>query len=180
MTWTGVCGQVGDHISHNVSVCGWWDSHHEVLAVTRRRGVAHGLGWWVERIDDPGYLRGLTRRILKTLNYSGPFELEFMWDRRDDAFKIIELNPRFWMQNLLVNEASDHALTRLALGMPCDSVGLSARPRHWLQPDVLVTRPLSAIAALPNATLAYPMRRVLGTAFRRMHTRIRRLVDGPS
>ncbi|MEE2787598.1 MAG: hypothetical protein VX589_09680 [Myxococcota bacterium] len=168
----GYVEHLGTKVIHNVSVCGWWDKDHDILTVTRRRAVANGIGWWVERIDDPAYLKGITRRILAALDYCGPFELEFMWDRRDDAFRVIELNPRFWMQHLLVNVACDHALTRLALGMPLSGQTLAHRPRHWLQPDVLATRPWSAISALPNAVLAYPPRHVVSAAVGRLKARV--------
>ena len=39
--------QLSSKPRHNVSVCGWYDESVHLAAVTRRRGVAHGLGWWV-------------------------------------------------------------------------------------------------------------------------------------
>ena len=41
------------------------------------------------RLDD------LTRRIIAESRWLGPFELEFIRDRRDDCYRLIEINPRF-------------------------------------------------------------------------------------
>jgi len=41
------------------------------------------------RLDD------LTRRIIAESRWLGPFELEFIRDRRDDGYRLIEINPRF-------------------------------------------------------------------------------------
>ncbi len=41
------------------------------------------------RLDD------ITRRLIAETRWLGPFELEFIRDRRDDAYRLIEINPRF-------------------------------------------------------------------------------------
>ena len=41
------------------------------------------------RLDD------ITRRIIAESRWTGPFELEFIRDRRDDCYRLIEINPRF-------------------------------------------------------------------------------------
>lgn len=41
------------------------------------------------RLDD------ITRRIIAETRWPGPFELEFIRDRRDDGYCLIEINPRF-------------------------------------------------------------------------------------
>ena len=35
--------------------------------------------------------------LIKTLNYTGVCEVEFMYDSRDGVYKIIEINPRTWL-----------------------------------------------------------------------------------
>jgi hypothetical protein len=35
-------------------------------------------------------------RLLRALNYRGVFSAEFKYDERDNAFKLIEINPRAW------------------------------------------------------------------------------------
>jgi len=35
--------------------------------------------------------------LLKTLNYTGVCEIEYLWDKRDNQYKLIEINPRTWL-----------------------------------------------------------------------------------
>lgn len=35
-------------------------------------------------------------RLLKKLNWQGIAEIEFMYDKRDNKYKLMEINPRFW------------------------------------------------------------------------------------
>ena len=37
----------------------------------------------------------ITRRVMAATRWSGPFELEFIRDQRDDGYRLIEINPRF-------------------------------------------------------------------------------------
>jgi len=37
----------------------------------------------------------ITQRLIAETRWLGPFELEFIRDRRDDAYRLIEINPRF-------------------------------------------------------------------------------------
>lgn len=41
-------------------------------------------------------LKGVARKIVRSLNWNGPIEMEFKLDSRDGKFKLIEINPRFW------------------------------------------------------------------------------------
>ncbi len=139
----------------NVSVCGWHDSRARQYLVTRRRGVAAGLGWWVQRIMDPGGLMETTARVLDAFEFEGPFELEFVRDPVDGLYRVIELNPRFWMQHRLAQVLTEHALVRRALGMPAtDTVAHGAQ--HWLQTDVALRRPLRTTGLALGAVWAHP------------------------
>ena len=42
-----------------------------------------------QRLDE------LTRRLMAETRWTGPFELEFIRDQRDDEYRLIEINPRF-------------------------------------------------------------------------------------
>lgn len=44
-----------------------------------------------ERVEDIG------RKIIKRLGYSGIQGMEFKYDKRDDQYKFIEINPRTWL-----------------------------------------------------------------------------------
>ncbi len=37
----------------------------------------------------------ITRKVIAETRWRGPFELEFIRDQRDDAYRLIEINPRF-------------------------------------------------------------------------------------
>ena len=45
-------------------------------------------------VRDPR-LDALTQRLIAETRWTGPFELEFIRDRRDDGYRLIEINPRF-------------------------------------------------------------------------------------
>jgi hypothetical protein len=151
----GFQAQLSDAPEDNVSVCGWHGPHCQQYLVTRRRGVASGLGWWVQRILDPATLRQTTARVLEAFEYEGPFELEFVRDPDHGAFVVIELNPRFWMQHRLAQALTDHALVRRAMGMPAaETVGEGAQ--HWLQTDVALRHPLRTAGLTWRAVWAHP------------------------
>lgn len=37
-----------------------------------------------------------SKKILKNLNWKGPAQLEWRYDKSDDKYKLLEINPRFW------------------------------------------------------------------------------------
>ena len=45
-------------------------------------------------VNDPR-LEEITARVMTATRWTGPFELEFIRDRRDDDYRLIEINPRF-------------------------------------------------------------------------------------
>jgi hypothetical protein len=51
-------------------------------------------------------LKEIGRRLLEKLNWSGFAMIEFLYDSKDDKFKIIELNPRVW-GSFLISEFAD-------------------------------------------------------------------------
>jgi len=66
-----------------------------------------GTGCVVEPINDEDIKKKLEDYAFKFLNWVGFYgisEIEFMYDREDDQFKFIEINPRIWMQHRLASE----------------------------------------------------------------------------
>lgn len=66
-----------------------------------------GTGCVVEPINDENIKKKLEDcafKFLKEIGFYGISEIEFMYDREDDQFKFIELNPRIWMQHRLASE----------------------------------------------------------------------------
>ncbi len=106
--------------TNNISVCGWYDEQYHQYAITRKI-IQHppktGNGDVVEIYHNaPSSLIHQTEMILKALQYSGAFEMEFVLDENNNEYKLIELNPRFWMQHGLIEEATDYSLIRRTLG----------------------------------------------------------------
>lgn len=104
----------------NVSVCGWYSDSYKQFVVTRKV-IQHppkvGGGDVVESVlNYDEILVELTETVLERLNYSGPFEMEFVYDNKKEQYKFIELNPRFWMQNGLVDELTNYSLIKSAVG----------------------------------------------------------------
>jgi len=106
---------------NNVSTCGFFDyrnARRNVIAVTQKVLSTEGkigLGSIVETVQDPATLIPRTYHILTTLRYTGPFELEFLYDARDQTYYVLELNPRFWMQHGIFIEGYENRVIRAYL-----------------------------------------------------------------
>ena len=57
-----------------------------------------GNGCVIESVQVPE-LEEITTELVKKVGYHGVIDAEFKKDPRDNKFKIIEINPRCWMQN---------------------------------------------------------------------------------
>ena len=88
-----------------VSTCGFFDAFNHsrnVFLITQKllgQGGRLTTGVVVRTIPDPGGLVSRTVAILDMLRYRGPFEMEFVEDRRRGTYHVLELNMRFWMQH---------------------------------------------------------------------------------
>jgi hypothetical protein len=74
----------------------------------------------VESVQPNESLCAATKNILDALGFSGPFEMEFLLDPDDGRFKVIELNPRYWMQHRLLAALAANVLIRRHLGLAVD------------------------------------------------------------
>lgn len=132
--------------TNNVSVCGWYDSDYHQYVVTRKV-VQHppkiGNGDVVEVYTEaPESIVLATETILKAMRYTGAFEMEFVFDTKSNNYKIIELNPRFWMQHGLVEEVTDNSLIRRAIGEDIFN-NIDYRKlehRYWINGNQLIYR----------------------------------------
>lgn len=127
---------------HNVSICGWYENKEHHIYCTRKL-LQHpencGNGDVNElMLDSPGSIMEQSYALLKALDYKGPFELEWVYDEKDGVYKIIELNPRFWMQHSLVGAASSQAVIRKYMGVNSDFyISKKNNPnevRYWVNP----------------------------------------------
>jgi len=116
--------------------------------------VTGGASTAAEPVDDPE-LRGLGLRLLNRLGWHGVAMVEFKRDARDGAYKLMEINPKFWGSlDLAIAAGVDFPwlAVQLAAG------GLSSTPPsprsgfrfQWVFPDLLhaAARPRDAPAVL--------------------------------
>jgi len=163
----------------NYSVCGFFDSRRparDLLVVVRRRvndRPSLACSAVVEVVDDPGCLVPLTRRVLGAIDYTGPFELEFLQDGAGQ-FRLLELNARWWMQHGLFLPFGNGVLRRY-LGLDATATAAETIPLGttwvngvWLTQQILHGRWRRALRWIP-CRRGSPPRLVapnLGAAFR--------------
>ena len=129
---------------HNISICGWHQADTQRYFATQKI-LQHpgkmGNGDIVGRIDDPKILLNATQKLLFDLNYSGPFELEFVYDPRIEQYKIIELNPRFWMQHGLIEKITGNELIKRYLNQFDDkNSAYENETKYWINSFYLIIR----------------------------------------
>jgi len=96
---------LGDDDCRVISVCGFHDAgnHSRNLTAVVERIASHTQGLScsaaIETISDEWELVRNAQKILDTLDFVGPYELEFLV--KDATVFVLELNPRFWMQHAL-------------------------------------------------------------------------------
>lgn len=72
----------------------------------RRRQIPMDFGkatTFVQSVDIH-HFRHCTKKLLSEIDYYGLAEMEFMQDPRDDVFKLLEINPKYFGPNLIVRE----------------------------------------------------------------------------
>jgi hypothetical protein len=128
--WLFVQPWYGDRAPEVISVCGFFDvrsPHRNLMCVVRRladAGTAPACSAMVATVADPARLVERAAVILGRLAFTGPFELEFLGVGGE--YLVLELNPRFWMQNGLFLCAGNGLVKRyLDLDGPSD----------WQQPS---------------------------------------------
>lgn len=123
-------------LDHNISVSGFFDSSNprrNLLIVTRKVLGNTGkisTGEIVETIQDPSSLIDKTTTILKKINYTGPFEMEFYYEEQDRRYYFLELNPRFWMQHGIFSDFFDNGLMKRYLDIDQEEDWFSYPYRH--------------------------------------------------
>ncbi len=108
---------LGNQDHHNISVCGFHDSRdpaRNLTAIVRRLLSSHqqelSCAAAVETVHDQWDLQAKTRSILDALDFVGPYELEFIITK--NRVRVLELNPRFWMQHALFLKTGNGLLKR--------------------------------------------------------------------
>ncbi len=93
---------LGPNTNH-YKVCAYLSQSGEVLALFTLRKIRQyptefGVGTLVESVEYPE-LAELGLRFFRDIGYRGIGSIEFKRDDRDGQLKLIELNPRLWLQN---------------------------------------------------------------------------------
>lgn len=174
----------------NVSVCGWHDPDFQFYATTRKLIQSSENGRMVESVPANELLCAAAKRILNALGFAGPFEMEFLLDPDDKRFKVIELNPRYWMQHRLLGALAGNVLIRRHLKLeieeqtrPCLEGGLwidAATLGSWmaLRPLLqMVKRRRQLVSSVPIARLVrHETHRLIARFARKGWSQSRRIV----
>jgi len=92
------------------SLCTIFDAKHRPLgtfSIRKIRQLIEGVTACAESVDIPEII-STSLKILKTLRWIGPAEVEFKKDLRDCEFKLMEINPRpFMWVNLPIKSGLD-------------------------------------------------------------------------
>ena len=89
---------------NHYKVCAYYNKNKKLLALfstqkARQYPVDFGVGSYMisKRVDN---LIELGLKFFEGIGYTGVGSIEFKLDERDNQFKLIELNPRLWQQNI--------------------------------------------------------------------------------
>lgn len=117
----------------NVSISGWYEKGfhsffqtQKILQHPPKRGNGDVVGCMELEPD----LEKQVLEIMKVLDYKGPFEAEFVKERKGSQYKLIEINPRFWMQHGLIEQLSGHLLVARYIGK--DAIKPNTSYRYWM------------------------------------------------
>ncbi|MEJ5294446.1 MAG: hypothetical protein WHT28_04300 [Fimbriimonadales bacterium] len=107
--------------AQNISVAGFYDWRNparQFFIATHK--ILGDSGWLntgaiIQTTHFPQEIGMRVLRILNSLNYHGPFEMEFLYDARTNHYYVLELNPRFWMQHGLFLVGYENILIRAYL-----------------------------------------------------------------
>lgn len=118
---------------HNVSISGWYENDFHQFFQTQKilqHPPKAGNGDVVKLMDLDPTLAGQTNDLLSKLNYHGPFEAEFVKEQNGERYKLIEINPRFWMQHGLIEQLSGHLLVARYIGV--EPLRPNLKYNHWM------------------------------------------------
>lgn len=87
---------VPGHI-HDACTVSWRGDVVTVLTQVRQvmSPIYGGVGA-INRTTDSPPLRALARRVLESLDWHGPAQVEFKYDPRERTYALIEINPKLW------------------------------------------------------------------------------------
>jgi D-aspartate ligase len=89
---------------NHFKVCAYYSQEKQLLALfctqkTRQFPIDFGIGTFMRSVNSPE-LSMLGQKFFDGIGYTGIGSIEFKKDEKDGNYKLIELNPRFWQQNI--------------------------------------------------------------------------------
>ena len=132
-------------LSNIISVCGFHDSkknYRNLTTVVKKikfnSDFLRGSAKAVETINDDWQLTEKTTSILNKLDFTGPFEMEFIVSKNKNFF--LELNPRFWMQHAIFLKNGNGLIKRyLNLDNKQDHLNSKIDNIIWIDPMELIS-----------------------------------------
>ncbi|MBN1183217.1 MAG: hypothetical protein JXB49_13065 [Bacteroidales bacterium] len=121
----------------NISICGWYEKGFHSFHQTRKvlqHPPKRGAGDVIEYMDLNENLADYAMQILVLFDYCGPFEIEFIKEKEEEKYKVLEMNPRFWMQHALVEQISGHLLVARYIGI--SPVKPVLKYKYWMYPVI--------------------------------------------
>jgi len=124
--------------SNNYSVCGFYDykaPSSNIICVTKRlisKANQMSTCAMVETVEDKFNLIERTLKILDKIEFSGPFEMEYLRDESDNKIYVLEFNPRFWMQHGIFVNSFDNLLVKRYIGYGDDKTKVSFKKILWI------------------------------------------------
>ncbi len=115
------------------------DNGRALASVVARRARQYPVDFgrsssFVESVDAPA-VEHAARHLLEGLGYTGLMEAEFKYDRRDNRYKLLDLNPRVWGWHTLARPGGvdfPYFVWRLANQLPVPEIRVKAGYR-WVR-----------------------------------------------
>jgi predicted ATP-grasp superfamily ATP-dependent carboligase len=94
--------------TNHFKICCYVSQQNEILLAftlqkIRQCPIKFGVGSVVQSIYYPELLR-VGKKLFRDINYRGVGSAEFKLDEKDGKLKLIEINPRYWQQNILADK----------------------------------------------------------------------------
>ncbi|HLI78827.1 MAG TPA: hypothetical protein VKV03_02525 [Candidatus Binataceae bacterium] len=112
---------------------------HPLASIVARRSRQYPVDFgrsssFVETVSAPE-VEDIARRMLQSIHYTGLIEAEFKYDRRDNRYKLLDLNPRVWgWHTLAMAEALDFPYFVWRLAQQLEVPNIRVSPGHrWVR-----------------------------------------------
>lgn len=121
------------------SFCSFFKNGKVIQGIAGRRARQRPMDFgqastYVELVDIPE-LSNISEKLLRLINYYGIAEVEFMYDPRDQRYKLLEVNPRVWAWHTLAIAAGVDLPYFLYQDMICKEIAVptSIRQVKWVR-----------------------------------------------